>query len=267
MLFDEKKIDIVSIDQLVQIPIDSVKPFTLMLSPIYVLMKRNQKLVAVKAPLDFFTPEELNTLRVYGRFFAPQFVNAASRFRTSAKLVRSLLRPNSVNVLPPAPYEISNEVMQTLGSLWGKDYRIESFFAAIFTDELCGSLDPERMLQARETAVEKHDQGILLSGMLVFVLIHLGWFDFDLLRELRIETYNRTIAGETWSDPKHLWESINSDLMVHVLENIPLDRESMQLTNSEWARKVLGRLKRLEKIPSLKKYDSLTIFGPGGFAA
>lgn len=266
MLFDEKKIDVVSIEDLMQCPISSVDPYSLMLAPIYVLMKKNEKLVSVKAPLDFFTPGELENLRVYQRFYIPKFIQSVSRFQTAAKIVRSLMSVDSKD-LPPAPYELSREVMKVMGSLWGKDYRVEPFFASVFADELCGSLEPEKMLKAREATVVRHDLGLLLSGAIVFVLLQLGWFDFEFLKEIRKQTYERTTEGEEWKSPQNTWESINKDL-VHLIESqIPLDPDSLAVLDSEWAKKILARVRRLEKIPSFKKYESLTIYGPEGFAA
>jgi len=43
MLFDEKRLQMESATQLIQCPIHTVEPFALMLAPVYVLMKLNQK--------------------------------------------------------------------------------------------------------------------------------------------------------------------------------------------------------------------------------
>jgi len=50
-------------------PIASVKPYALMIAPVYVFMRVNEKFVSVKAPLDFFTPEELERLKSFESFF------------------------------------------------------------------------------------------------------------------------------------------------------------------------------------------------------
>lgn len=267
MLFDDKKIEIESIEELMQCPVSSVHPYALMLAPIYVLMKKNQKLVSVKAPLDFFVPSELETMKVYQRFYIPKFINSVSRFQTAAKLAKSLLKTPCRDEMGIAPYEISKEMLSVLGPLWGKDFRVEAFFAAVFTDEFCGSLDPEKMLRAREETVVRHDLGILLSGLIVFSLLHLGWFDYELLQTIRNETYDRTVMGDRWDAPTNPWEAINQDLILQVEESIPLDRDSLSLTEGEWAKKILGRMKDLEKTPPSKRYESLSIFGPEGFAA
>src|SRR5689334_8605019 len=72
-------------------PIVSVKPYSLMLAPVYVFMRLNEKFVSVKGPLDFFTPEELERLQPFESFFLPEFVDTALPFRQVARNVRALL--------------------------------------------------------------------------------------------------------------------------------------------------------------------------------
>lgn len=266
MDFDDKKLEVEAIAELLPCSIASVKPYALMIAPVYVYMKLNEKLVSVKAPLDFFTKDELEGMKRYQKFYMPKFVESASRFQTAAKVLRSLLKIPA-NGEERAPYEISNEVIQIVGPLWGSSYRVEPFFASVLADELCGSLDPEKMVETRETAVSRHDLGLLLSGTVVFVLLHLGWHDLETLKSIRNETYARTADGENWEKPVQFWESVNQDLLTQIEEKMPLDRDSLSFTASEWAKKLLGRLRRIEKVPNVKKYESLSIHGPGGFAA
>ena len=51
--YETKKLQLESVDKLIQCPVHTIEPFALMLAPAYILMKLNQKLVSVKAPLDF----------------------------------------------------------------------------------------------------------------------------------------------------------------------------------------------------------------------
>ncbi len=91
MLFDEKKLTVEAMPDLLQCPVSSVEPYAPMLAPIYVYMKLNEKLVSVKAPLDFFVPDELNSLKRYEVFYIPKFVQSTSRFQTAAKVVKNLI--------------------------------------------------------------------------------------------------------------------------------------------------------------------------------
>ena len=81
MEFSKRKLPKEAAHQLRVCPIPSVQPYALMLSPVYVFMKANEKFVSVKAPLDFFTQEELSKLRMYDTFYMPDFVDRTLPFR------------------------------------------------------------------------------------------------------------------------------------------------------------------------------------------
>jgi hypothetical protein len=70
MEFSRKKLGQEAIRELRVCSIASVQPYALMLSPVYAYLPQNAKFVAIKAPLDFFTPEELarNPRSHTGRF-------------------------------------------------------------------------------------------------------------------------------------------------------------------------------------------------------
>lgn len=269
MVFDEKKLAVESIEGLLQCRVDTVEPFTLMLAPVYVFMKLNDKLVSVKAPLDFFIPDELDRLKRYEIFFIPKFLQSASRFQTSAKIVRCLIeQSHRENILDPAPFELANEILTSVASLWGRDSRVESFFSAVFADELCGAFDPKIMLQAREQAVVRHDAGILLAGLVTFVLVHSGYNNLLVIQNIRRQVYLETVdRNEKWDYPHSEWEIIARDLKDLLTRQDYLDPACLGLITSEWARKLLSRLKRIQSIPSTKNYESLSIRSEGGFAS
>lgn len=266
MLFEDKKLQLESVDQLIQCPIYSVEPFALMLAPVYVLMKLNQKLVSVKAPLDFFTADEIQKLKTYEVFYMPKFVRSSVRFQTAARLVKKLLVLQQ-RELSSAPFEISKESFGALSSLWGKQIQVEPFFMAIFTDEFCNPLNQEKMLWARENAVAHHDHGLLLSGALVFVALHLGWFDLEFLNAQRAMIYERTVQGEDWGSPTSEIEAIVKDLHQLLQVEPSLNLENLKSLNSEWARKLAARLRFLRGKNSNFTYESASIFGEEGFAA
>ncbi len=266
MLFEDKKLHLESIEELIQCPISSVEPYSLMLSPVYVLMKLNKKLVSVKAPLDFFTEDELKRLSVNEVFYLPRFANSSVRFQTAARLVQNVLtiRQKRFNA---APFEISKEVFAALSPLWGKQFKVEPFFMSVFTEELCEPLDPKRMLWARENVVVKHDQGLLLSGALVFIALHLGWYDLDELNHVRSEIYERTIRDESWDYPGSQLGLIAAELNEFFEIHQSIDLETLRLFESDWAQKLHSRLQRLLSLNTNQMYDSVSIFGDEGFAA
>ena len=266
MLFEDKKLQLESIETLIQCPVHSIEPFALMLAPVYILMKLNQKLVSVKAPLDFFTVEELNKLKNHEVFYLPQFIKLSVRFQTAAKLVKKILTLQQAN-LSAAPFEISKESFSVMSELWGKQLQIEPFFMAIFADELCTSLNQEKMLWARENIVINHDHGLLLSGALVFVVLHLGWFDLTKLNEIRNSIYERTVHGDTWEKPTNEIEEIVCDLNKFLRTEKYLNLAILGSISKEWSAKLTSRLFNLKNKSKDFSYESVTIFGEEGFAA
>lgn len=264
MLFEAKKLDLDAAEELFQCRVSSVKPFALMLSPVYVFMKRNQKFVSVKAPLDFFTPEELASLARHEEFFLPKSVVEVSEFQTSARLVCGILE-RAKKGFPPASFEISNELIKVLAPLWGKEIRVSPFCAAIFADELCGPLESGELILGRESAVVKHDLGLLLSGLLVFVLVHLGWFDRELLTKIRLEVYARTIRGEEWSEPRNDWETVSSDLIRILNLNLDLGAGTLEECSSQWSFALRGRIRRILETSKIIKERGDHRFS-GGFS-
>ena len=65
MDFSNRKLPVSAAPNMRSVPIGELKPYSLMLAPVYVFLKRNERFVAVKAPMDFFTPEEIERLRPY----------------------------------------------------------------------------------------------------------------------------------------------------------------------------------------------------------
>jgi hypothetical protein len=266
MLFEDKKLQLESVEDMIRCPVVSVEAFALMLSPVYVLMKLNKKLVSVKAPLDFFTEEELSRLKSHEVFYLPKFALSSVRFQTAGRLVKNILTIKNHNE-HPAPYEQSREIFNVLGPLWGKQIQLEPFFLCVLAEELCEPLDSEMMLWARENALVKHDLALLISGTLVFIALNLGWFNLKQLSEVRKEIYEKTVQGEDWSYPQTELESIVSDVY-RILDFSPsLNIETLRSCNRDWSQKILSRLEYLMKVNPNMKYESVTIYGEEGFAA
>ncbi len=266
MLFEDKKLQLESVDKLIQCPIYTIEPFALMLAPVYILMKLNMKLVSVKAPLDFFTADELQRLKFHEVFYFPKFAKSSVRLQTAARLIRKILTIQQ-SELSSAPFEISKESFSALSELWGKQIQVEPFFMGIFADEFCQPLNQEKMLWARENAVINHDHGLLLSGAAIFVALHLGWFDVKFLNDQRNRIYERTVQGEEWSNPNSEFEYIVSDLNKLLHSDKSLNLQNLKLIKSEWAQKLASRLLFLKNKNTNFTYGSASIYGEEGFAA
>jgi hypothetical protein len=266
MLFDDRKLEPSQLVEMLSCPIDTIEPYSLLLAPAYIYMKRNERVVSVKAPLDFFTPDELERFRPYGMVYFPKFVKSSVRFQTSARMVRKILLRDE-DKLPRATFELMREVSHAVSELWFSDLRVEPFFAAVFSQELCDPLLPERILRAREEAVVRHDHGLLLSGMFVFVAIQIGWINLDELSRCRNEIYERTVRGEEWQEAQSEMDSIVIDLHRWISQKKGLGLDDLLGIDAEWAKLLSARLKNWGPKLASKGEKSPTIYGPEGLIA
>lgn len=205
MEFTRRKLPRSDAGKLKRSSIDSIKPFALLLTPVYVFMKRNAKFLAVKGPLDFFTKEELERVRPFGTLFLPDFVQVALPFRDAAKSVRLTLswRPrlpaattedgNGVSypevALPPAPYELSDAVLKIIGPLWGAGGVIEPYFVTVFSHEVCDALPPAWMKRLRDADHLRFEDTLFISSWAVFLALHLGRCDLGYLSRFRAQIF------------------------------------------------------------------------------
>ncbi len=189
----DKKLPIEASDSLRGCPVSAIKPFQVMLTPVYVFMKLNKKFISVKRPLDFFTEEEIKRYQTYETFFVPPFVDSLVPFSLSGRRVRALLemaeRVFEQGEMPPAPYELSDAVLQMIGPLWAEDTQIEPFFVAVFVAELCGGLRPNLISESREKDVDGFERAFLASAWATFVLLHLGYNDLNYLIHFREQAF------------------------------------------------------------------------------
>jgi hypothetical protein len=209
MEFSQKKLPIDCIQKLYRVRVDAIQPYALMLAPVYLFLKANEKFVACKAPLDFFTEAELFRLKDSKYFYLPEFVTSVLPVRESGEQVRTRLTWSPAETLkdggveypdvalPPAPYELSDYIIRRIGLLWWKypnGIGIEPFLVTVFVNELCDLLPSEKLLLARENDVENYDLALYRSSWIVFLALHLGYCDLEFLNELRLRVFEENIA-------------------------------------------------------------------------
>jgi hypothetical protein len=274
MDFTRRKLPREAATQLRICPIASVKPYALMIAPVYVFMRLNEKFVSVKEPLDFFTPEELERLRPFESFFLPEFVDAALAFRQVARNVRALVgwQPESQgeNQLPPAPYESSDAVLRMIGPLWGAGAVVEPFFAAVFANELCDLLPEQTLRSARDQDVAGYERAILRSGWAVFLALHLGYCDLPFLNSLLRRVFEASFTGvgipgvgpmgEVDELLEIVWASMGPNAAA------PVRGDVFGQHPGRAAQKVAGRLGRVLKDGMIAEDQPVpTIYGERGF--
>lgn len=272
-------------------PIHTVKPYALMLAPVYVFMRRNEKFVAVKSPLDFFTTKELQRLAPLESFFFPEFVDSVLPFRSAARAVRALLswQPHAGfspkgelsienSPLPPAPYELSDAILRIIGPLWGRraasasapaDLAIEPFFISVFANELCDPLPPDVLVSSRDRSLIDFERALFESGWAVFFALHLGYSDLAFLNELRIRILERSVNGTP------VGQNDNGELdEIIALASESLAAKGLHALSGTYfsarpervSQKLASRMKRIATEFIGSSTDFATIFGEKGFA-
>ena len=267
MDFTRKKLSLTEAPQLRVCPIESVAPYALMLAPVYVYLKRNEKYVAVKAPLDFFTPAELERLKSFEAFFLPASVDLTLAFRDAGRKLRVILSweppaDETGVVLPPAPFEISDAVLRTVGPLWSGTGAIEPFFVSVLVNELCDPIDPQELELAREQSVAQFELGLMRSAWAVFLLLHLGCNDRTYLSQVREQIFS--------GDPKLGGDELEQ-LIALTQELIPdgasrpISKDVFASHSQRIARKIAGRIERVTEQLLDNKFVQPSIRGKEGF--
>ncbi|MCM2322573.1 MAG: hypothetical protein NDJ90_04865 [Oligoflexia bacterium] len=272
MDFSRRKLPKEAAQTLRACPLHTVKPYAPMLAPAYVYMPRNEKFVSVKAPLDFFTPEELERLKSFESLYLPDFVDSVLPFRSAARGVLTLLqwRPdrNDPSVLPPASYELADAVLRLLGPLWGRDTQIEPFFLAVFANELCELLPGELLTEVREQSVETYESAMLLSSWAVFLALHIGHCDLGFLNALRVRVFTEAAygAGEQrrFAPVDEVISAARRSLPAES-RLAPLRADGFVGQTDRVSQKMLSRLRRVIQDLLRPERPVATIFGPGGF--
>lgn len=199
MEFAHRKLNRSEEDQLMRMPVKAIGAYQPVFYPIYVFLRRNQKFVSVKAPLDYFTPESLKKFEEVEQFFVPKFVHTLEPFFSAARRLRKLLTKNTEPIhfetrnevglskvkMGRAHYEIADQCFEIIASLWGDRARVEPFFAAALSWELCQSAPPELLDRARNQSISSLDQCVLFSGWSVWIALHMGFCDWRFINQLR----------------------------------------------------------------------------------
>lgn len=288
MDFTVKKIPLQSSLGLLNCPVHTVRPFALMLAPVYVFMRRNSKFVAIKAPLDFFTPDEIDRFRPFQSFFFSPFVKTVVPYRDAGCRVRAILswqpRGTADGLLAPSSYEISDAILRVLGTLWGNfelgknsarriEAAIEPFFASVLVNEICEFLPEELMKETRDQSIEAYDLAVFRSSLAVFLALHLGYCEWDFLNRLRTYVFYETASSACklhWQPSFQVYSADQQELVDLAFSLMP--NLNARLIQADWFRsnqmrasqKLASRLERIQSQLMDQKRAPSTIFGPEG---
>lgn len=264
MQFKLRKLPKAKAAELTTFPIDTAEPFRPLPAPIYVLLTKNEKLVSIKGPFDFFTPHELTKMKLGGMYFYGPILRQVEPFLDAAREVKKMLawnQPSATKVLEPSPFEISDAILRKMASLWAilppseseseqKGIAVESYFAVAFANELCEPIPGDRLDQAREKDPDLYEIALLRSGVFVFLALHLGYQDLKRLSDLRYRFFSELIQVTAFSDFAPLSMEL-SDLkrwtenLIHSPDVHLLSSDLFQYSLSRVSQKLRSRLARV----------------------
>ena len=282
MEFSRKKLPVEKISELYSIPIEEIRPYALMFGPAYILLEENEKLVSVKAPLDFFIESDLTQLKQFKLFYFPKTVYQALPYQDAARKIRQIfawekrMRGYPEPSFSPAPFEVSDFVLHLVGPLWWKYNKlgpgIESFFVTVLVNELCDLFSPEHLRLKRENhyQAEKFDHALFLASWVVFFALHLGYFDLLFLNQLRDQVFCDSILAT----PPHILGPHFSELgdvtlvmdeLLKKFPNGPISHQLLRNRSETVFRKLDSRFLRIEKEFARRGASRPSVYGPKGF--
>ena len=272
MEFSRKKLSEESNPSLRTCPVESVSAYALMLAPVYVRMRANGKYVAVKAPLDFFSPAELDRWRPFGSFYFSDFVDSSLKFREAGGKVKALLNAESgfgeMKAFPLAPYEISDAILRVIGPLWSEKMKVEPFFVTVLVNEICDLFPGSLLEKARDLDVMRFERALFRASWAVFLALHLGHHDLFCLNQLRIKVFGSAISGHIaeFGSPEMNELTELAELTLSGNEEVrALAGEGLRLVSSRASRKIIARLERVKNELTVPGQEPSTIYGPRGF--
>lgn len=270
MDFTQRKLPREAFDALWRTPVSMIQPYALMTAPVYVYLRKNEKFLAIKGPLDFFTTAEIERIRELDSVYLHKFFEVSEPFQQAARSVRALLTLSqsadaSQKPIPPG-YEISDGVLQLVGPLWGKKAVIEPFFIAIFVDTLCDPLSSDLMISVREKSIADFEKAMLLSSWAVFIALHIGLCELTYLNNLRARVIEEVLTGQS---PEHDYSETDEVIRL-ALDTLPQQKIQVIEANmlgkraSRLAGKLAGRLDRIVSELVGPRTPSASVYGKGG---
>ena len=240
---------------------DQAEPFKPLHAPIYVLLSKNEKLVPLKAPLDFLDAKEIEKLEAGGDYFFGPVHSRVKPFLAAADEIKKTIAwsgASTTGVLEPAPYEISDSILRKLAALWAPlndgAIAIETYFAVTFTNALCDALPAFEVEGIRDADPDTYELTVLRSGLFVFLAIHLGHSDLKVLNQLRLRFFNESFGdlNPSESAPNSVCISLELHELKRWVEGFVSSPETHLLSSEQFsnspsrvAQKLESRLHRL----------------------
>jgi hypothetical protein len=281
--FDYRKLPKASVQTLRRIEVSTFAPLETLVAPVYVYLQQNQKFVAIKAPLHYFLPEELQKLKPYKNFYVPEFVDSVLPYQRAGESVRTLLSlvqkspvqtQNGVELaeIPPPQHEIDHAVLHLIGTLWNPGAKVEPFFLHFFASEVCVPISEKLWTTSHDEDIERFELALLRSSTVVFLALHLGYCQRESLTRLRDESFSASFSGNlppiSTREQTQLIRLVSEVVPDCETREITLDTLLAALTASKTYKKTLRKLEaRLQRIQTeMIRADvpAASLYGPKG---
>lgn len=273
MDFTERKLPLEANERLRRHALDTIAADRPLLAPLYVFLRKNQKFISVKGPMDFLSPSELEKLTPYGEVFSLPPPEGVEHFESAALAVLGLLQEkrHAEAELAPAPFEVSDHVLRVLGPLWSPLAMVEPYFVWVFTQRLLKPLEPKLLHRARDLSVSTYETAQIRSAWTVFLALHLGYCDLAVLERLRDRVFRAVLDGgnisiaSRKSEMDELCELAAAQTPSEKVQNF--DPKGFEDFAGRVPEKLIARLARVRD--SLMDTSRLqpSVFGAGGFCS
>jgi hypothetical protein len=240
--------------RLVRVPWERLHPYELMPAPAYVWMKKNQKFLLLKQPLDFLSQSEFDRHREWGELYFPTWIDQVQRARDFGAAVRALLHfhPRSARgseLQPWSSFERNDGVVRTMASLWGQPLAADPFFLCHFVDRVCDPISADAMQSVREQSVAKYEQALYRSSWGVTLALLLGFGDLAWISRWRQKLFTDESLLNTEERDLHGWvQGTLPDTHIRSLRAELFDQAVGRV-----GERLRGRMQRIrDLVPSLK---------------
>jgi len=250
----------------------SIKPYRFLFTPLYVFLRKNEKYLAIKGPLDFFDPIELEQFAYVDSFYVHTFIDRLYPFESAGRIISKILNwkpriefaADFQVALKPAPYEISNAVLGYLGSLWGSQMQMEPFFTVPLIESIELSLDSDTLEDSRNLDVGLFEDALIFSAWIVFLGLMLGQCDYHYLHDLRKESFQYIIEGST-EDTSNFDDLYQLALWsFHISKERAVRFSDFENNPTLISKKLFWRLKRVDFEFKIEGAEELSLFGEKG---
>lgn len=273
MDFTERKLPLEAHERLRRHALDTIAVDRPLLAPIYVFLRKNQKFVSVKGPMDFLNAGELEKLSPYGEVFSLPPPDGVEQFESAAIAVLGLLqeKPRPEAELSVTPFELSDQVLRVLGPLWSPIAMVEPYFVWVFVQKLLPPIEAELLHQAREQSVSAYETAQIRSAWTVFLALHLGYCDLRILERLRLRVFREVLEGTVSamagrrSEVDELCELCSALTPSEKVQNF--DPKAFEDFAGRVPEKLIARLNRVRETLLDTSRMQASVYGAGGFCS